>query len=328
VISDEHLPLEVVWPEVHRRLLRFLHARGTDASMAEDIVQDVALRVVALDVPYESADDLMRWAATAARNLAIDQWRADSRYRAVPLEEAASAVDVDETVEHRLRLEAVGHSWMQLSQRDRDALRSGALGTKAGSRSEGVRWAVQRHAARARLAAMIDGVSGVLVWLGAKLRYRPRKPGRAVAVASLPALAVVVALVPYAIDVLTPHVRGDAPTREGRRLDHSAEGVSTGSASPRATAERPQQLPGRRAERSAEPVSRNIVPYRQVEVGHERDAAHRLVYTRPKRPDDSLVCYQDLPVAGSRCFNPPLPPLPLLKLVPAPPPLPPPLSVP
>src|SRR5205823_10546499 len=112
----------------------------------------------------------------------------------------ASAVDVDETVEHRLRLEAVGQSWMQLSQRDREALRSGALGTKASSRREGVRWAVQRHAARARLSAMIDGVGGVLVWLGAKLRYRPRRSGRAAVIASLPALVVVVALVPYAID--------------------------------------------------------------------------------------------------------------------------------
>src|SRR2546425_995163 len=82
------------------------------------------------------AGALMRWAATAARNLAIDQWRAESRHGAVPLQETASAIDVDETVEHRLRLEAVGQSWMQLSQRDRDALRSGALGTKASSRTE------------------------------------------------------------------------------------------------------------------------------------------------------------------------------------------------
>src|SRR5205823_4810376 len=181
-----------------------LHARGTDASTAEDIVQEVALRVVALDVPYESADDLMRWAATAARNLAIDQWRADSRYGAVPLEEAASAIDVDETVEHRLRLEAVGQSWMRLSERDRDALRSGALGTKAASRSEGVRWAVQRHAARARLTAMIDGVSGVLVWVGARLRYRPRKPTRTVVVALVPVLVAGAVLLPHAIEVLTP----------------------------------------------------------------------------------------------------------------------------
>jgi hypothetical protein len=310
VISDKRLPLEVVWPEVHRRLLRFLHARGTDASAAEDIVQEVALRVVALDVPYESADDLMRWAATAARNLAIDQWRADSRYGAVPLEEAASAVDVDETVEHRLRLEAVGQSWMQLSERDREALRSGALGTKASSRSESVRWAVQRHAARARLTAMIDGVVGVLAWLGAKLRYRPRRPGRTLVIASLPALVVVVGLVPYVIDTLAPHGSPDATYGRGRRLEHSEVSPSTRPTSPRTTAASARS-PALRAKPVIERSLTKISPFQEAEVGHQGGVVHSGVRTRPKRPDDSLVCLHDFPVVGSPCFNPPLPPLPV-----------------
>lgn len=308
MISDR-LPLEVVWPEVHRRLLRFLHARGTDASTAEDIVQEVALRVVALDVRYESADDLMRWAATAARNLAIDQWRADSRYRAVPLEEAASAVDVDETVEHRLRLEAVGQSWMQLSQRDRDALRSGALGTKASSRTEGVRWAVQRHAARARLAAMIDGVGGVLVWLGARLRYRPSRPARSLVIAAFPALVVAVVLLPHAIDLLTPHGPGDAPSASAPRPQRSAVSTSTVATGPLAddgpqTARRPRSA-GATAARA-----NRIVPYGQYDLTPKSSPVYKFVYTRPKGPDDSLVCVRGIPLVGDVCVNPPLPSLP------------------
>jgi hypothetical protein len=302
--------LEEVWPEVGGRLLRFLRARGTDASSAEDIVQEVALRVVALDVSYESAEDLMRWAATAARNLAIDEWRANSRYGAAPLEEVPSTVDVDETVEHRLRLEAVGQSWMRLSERDREALKTGALGTKAASRREGVRWAVQRHAARARLAAMVDGVAAVLGWVGARLRYRPRRAGRTVMIASLPALVIVAALLPRAFDILTPGGGGGADRRVTRDPEQAAASVSTPPTDLRSATPPPSVGAPHGAARGAAPHAAQIVPYKTVEVGRESGVVYRWVRTGPKRPDDSLVCLYDIPIAGSPCFNPPLPPLP------------------
>jgi hypothetical protein len=306
VISDDRLPLEVVWPEVHRRLLRFLHARGTDASTAEDIVQEVALRVVALDVSYESADDLMRWAATAARNLAIDQWRADSRYGAVPLEEAASAVDVDATVEHRLRLEAVGDSWMRLSERDREALRSGALGTKASSRTEGVRWAVQRHAARARLTAMIDGLAGVVVWVATRFRYRPRRTSRAVLILSVPALAVAVVLLPHALQLVTPEDTDSRPARLGRRTEQAVD-VSTRTTVPAVEA-RPRSSSAARGGATKGQLA-GVVPYGRVGLGHE-SKIQKGVETWRKRPDNSLACVWDVPLLPPVCVNPALPPLP------------------
>src|SRR5207302_7863165 len=122
-------------------------------------------------------------------------------------------------------------------------------------------------------------------------------------------------------DILAPHVRDNAPTRVGRRLDHAAESVSTGRASPRAAATRPMELPARNAERSA--GARTIVPYGTYDLGPKSAPTYKFVYTRPKRPDDKLVCVTGVPMLGKACADPPLPPLPVLQLVPAPPPLPP-----
>ena len=148
--------LELVWPDLRRRLMRQLTRKGMDPATAEDIVQEVAARILARHMAFSSVDGLMRWAATAARHLAIDNWRAQVRRPTVPLEDAPCPVGLDEVLDHRERLAAVMRSWPHLSELDRHALSSQVRGAEAVSRKEAVRWAVRRHAARARLTALVD----------------------------------------------------------------------------------------------------------------------------------------------------------------------------
>ena len=148
--------LELVWPDLRRRLMRQLTRRGMDPATAEDIVQEVAARILARHMVFSSVDGLMRWAATVARHLAVDNWRAQVRRPTVPLEDAPCLVGLDEVLEHRQRLAAVMRSWPHLSDFDRHALTGPARGAEAATRKEAVRWAVRRHAARARLTALVD----------------------------------------------------------------------------------------------------------------------------------------------------------------------------
>ena len=158
--ADQVRSLEEVWPELRRRLLVRLNRMGMDPATAEDVVQEVAARIVSANVAYRSIDDLMPWAATVARHLGLDHRRAEARRPTVPLEDAPSPVELDDLLEHRRRLAAVVTGWPQLSDQDRHALSAPFTGARPSSRAEGVRWAVRRHAARARLAAIVDGTAG------------------------------------------------------------------------------------------------------------------------------------------------------------------------
>jgi len=160
VTADQLRSLEAVWPELQRRLLSRLNRAGVTPATAEDVVQEVAARIVSADVAYRSVDDLMPWAATVARHLLFDHRRSEARRPTVTLEDAPSPVEFDDLLEHRRRLAAVVTCWSQLSDQDRQALSAPFTGARPTSRAEGVRWAVRRHAARARLAAIVDRTAG------------------------------------------------------------------------------------------------------------------------------------------------------------------------
>jgi len=61
----------------------------------EDLIQEAALRVVLLRVPFDDAAHLYRWAAVVVRRLAIDGWRRDRVLTGdEPLNARPSQVDV------------------------------------------------------------------------------------------------------------------------------------------------------------------------------------------------------------------------------------------
>ena len=184
--------LEDVWPEVSTRLRRQLCSSGLDRSAAEDVVQEVAARVLTARPSFESAGDLLRWATVVARRLAVDEHRARRRLTADDTLERPSRVDVEAEALTRLQLDAVGRALPDLSPAHRQALTS--VPVAAAERSEQVRHAVRRHRARAQLVRLVERlpvVAAVLGILGALLRRRSARR-----LALVAALSVPVALVP------------------------------------------------------------------------------------------------------------------------------------
>src|SRR4051794_33422539 len=154
------------WPVVAGRLLAFLHSRGVRRAVAEDIVQDVAARLLTADPRFSSADDLFPWAVTAARNLAVDAWRAEARLHAVAEvgdgHDRPAVNDVSSVVEHRPTLQRVGLAMARLSTAEREAIISGLAIQRPADPQETNRLAVRRHRARARLLAMVDGAAAFI----------------------------------------------------------------------------------------------------------------------------------------------------------------------
>ena len=195
--------LEAVWPDVERRLRALLYKRGLDQPSADDVVQEVALRVIDNDVTYDSPGDLLRWAAPVACRLHVDLLR--HRARHVHPEEAtepAARDDVAGQVADRLELQRALRGIASLRPADRAAIMEAvAADTVPGSRQEAVRLAVRRHRARHRLAVVLEHLAAAVGALRLALRDR-----RTVALAAL----VPVAAMPFLVTL--PHA---APAAEG-----------------------------------------------------------------------------------------------------------------
>ena len=165
-----------------------LGSRGVDLSLAEDIVQDVALRALDKRVPFTDPDDLYRWAATTARNLHIDHVRSGGRTTGDDsLVGVADDTDVAHAAERRVALAQVWRALAVMRPREREAILDSLHDREA--RSSQV--LVRRHRARATLR---KAVGGVLVWtIGARLRLRELVPSAQQAAATAVLAPVLVA---------------------------------------------------------------------------------------------------------------------------------------
>ena len=81
------MTLEELWQEHSTRLSHYVHKRVGDFQAAEDIVQEVALRLNQSSVSLIEIADPERWLYTVARNLVVDH------YRRVQTEKALQAVN-------------------------------------------------------------------------------------------------------------------------------------------------------------------------------------------------------------------------------------------
>lgn len=163
------LRFEDVWPEVSARLTGCLVRRGTPADQAEDLVQETALRALQGGITFTDADDLFRWSAVVARRLAIDAHRRRRFLADGEPPDRASSDRVEHQVETRIVLAAVSSAVKDLTTTERQALLSVPAGRGVGRR-EAVRLNVSRHRARARLRAGLDGLVGVAIALGVRVR--------------------------------------------------------------------------------------------------------------------------------------------------------------
>lgn len=172
--------------------MRQLTRRGTPAVEAEDIVQEVAVRALVSKPCFTDAPDLLRWASTVARRVAINQHRADQRFASQPFDEgdgrARTVVGtVEDRVVQRLFAADVLAAARHLTACERAALFASAA-TEADRHAQ-IRVAVRRYRARARLARLVGGIGAVVAgWL----RVRPRRAAAA-STATLGIVALVVA---------------------------------------------------------------------------------------------------------------------------------------
>jgi RNA polymerase sigma-70 factor (ECF subfamily) len=76
---------EAAWSEFHERLRAFVARRVRSAADAEDIVQQVFLRMQRSLATLRGADSVGAWLYQTARNAVVDHYRTPSRRREVPL---------------------------------------------------------------------------------------------------------------------------------------------------------------------------------------------------------------------------------------------------
>jgi hypothetical protein len=158
------------------------------AADVDDIVQEAAIRALRQLGRFTSEEHLVRWCCRVAINAHIDTVRRGRRVVAEPSEETAGPLNVAETVEGRLALDAALAEVAGLSEEDRTLLLNPPV---ADNRKEAVRLAVRRHRLRARLANILEGV---LAGVPGLRRLRADSfPVRAAMVAA-PVVAVLTAL--------------------------------------------------------------------------------------------------------------------------------------
>ncbi|MBV9932880.1 MAG: sigma-70 family RNA polymerase sigma factor, partial [Actinobacteria bacterium] len=193
------MDFDAAWRLVRPRVVAVLKGRGVQDADVDDIAQEVAIRALRQLDRFASEEHLVRWCCRVAINAHIDTVRRGRRLVSEPEFEAVAPLNVAETVEGRLALDAALAEVAGLSPEDRALLLNPPV---AEDRKEAVRLAVRRHRLRARLANMLEGVLAGIPVL------------RRLKADSLPVRAAMVA-VPVAAAVLTalPFVAGTGSNR-------------------------------------------------------------------------------------------------------------------
>ena len=195
-----------VWRDTSRRVTGFLRRMGASRELADDLVQDVALRMLRADVTFAEPEDLRKWSYVVARRLYVDHARRPRPVTCDPRElpDEVSSTDVLRTVESRQALVQAARLLRTMSEADQEALRvliQDEPGPAPSSRRESTRLAVQRHRARNRLEQLIAATAALLGVLVARLR-RIGTSAMTTAASAIPLFAM--ALVPLHESAASP----------------------------------------------------------------------------------------------------------------------------
>lgn len=91
--------IENIWTEYHLKLTNFVNKRVNDASLSEDIVQEIMIKVNDKLYTLESSEKIQGWIYQIARNTIIDYYRAKKPYEELP--ENIISPEVDKTKQAR-----------------------------------------------------------------------------------------------------------------------------------------------------------------------------------------------------------------------------------
>jgi len=112
---------EKVWKEYHSKLLAFIAKRVDDRSVADDILQDVFVKIHSQMDSLKEEEKLESWLYRITRNAVIDYFR--TRKPSLELPEWISQPEADPSVQARQELEACLRPMIeQLPSKYRDAL--------------------------------------------------------------------------------------------------------------------------------------------------------------------------------------------------------------
>ena len=231
------------WTPIAQTLVRFVRGLGGSRDLADDVTQEVALRLLRTQPVLTERKDLVRWCHVVARNVYIDHVRRVEATSTDPheLPEAIDGVDVARTVEARLMLSKVSQVLFRMSSSDRNALvqlvQDEPLKIPS-TRRESTRLAVQRHRARARLQELLAATGVILVFLAGRLR-RVAHGASVVAACVLPLLVTLAPDSGSSRGVAAPFVSDQAVVRV-QGLSHIALGHE-GVPSPRHRSQNAQQ---------------------------------------------------------------------------------------
>lgn len=289
----EAADFDMVWPEVAKRLHGFLRKRGATRHDADDLIQTVAERVLRNDVQFDSADDLLHWCLTVARNLDVDRWRAAGRREEScvhELSEPRQLVSLEDRVLTRLRLTHTLEALRLMRPQDRHLILSGLETGQIASGKE----RVARHRARLRLLELVGPPSLVAVAFSRRL-IRPLARGGSVALGAVAAGFVLLVVGPTVVPLL--------PITNATRVTQAIPEVAPDRLG---TVHRAPQ-----SARAKEPALPAVGPRRSRGSGQERTILQtdqrgtvRLTGHDRRPQDDGIVCVRHLPVLADTCIGP------------------------
>jgi RNA polymerase sigma-70 factor, ECF subfamily len=176
---DMSVPLETIYNDFHTRLYRFIVRRVPDADTAEDVLQDVYLKIHAHISGLRDKDRLESWIYQIARNAIIDTYRRDRpqdelpESLACPLDEEPEAVsELASSVQEMLA--CLPHIYRQaLELTELQGLSQVELADKLNISVSGAKSRVQRGRQKLK-QAFLDCCHFEFDRLGKVMDYRPK----------------------------------------------------------------------------------------------------------------------------------------------------------
>ncbi|MHC4372324.1 MAG: RNA polymerase sigma factor SigZ, partial [Planctomycetota bacterium] len=89
--------IEEIWKEYHDRLHRFIEARVDDTHTADDILQEVFVRIHSQIDSLKENNKIQGWIYQITRNAIIDHYRAQHKMQELPEELSASEPELSDT---------------------------------------------------------------------------------------------------------------------------------------------------------------------------------------------------------------------------------------
>jgi RNA polymerase sigma-70 factor (ECF subfamily) len=186
-VSTEHVDADAIWQAFHARLLAFIARRVPDRDSAEDVLQEVMLRVHRHAGQLERSSAVGAWVHQIARNAIADHYR-----QAAVRQERPAGIDLDreetpipEQTAAELRSELAGclHPLLErlpeiyreaLSLTEIEGLTQAGAAARLGLSTSGMKSRVQR--ARAQLGELLLACCEIeLDNRGAITSYQPRR---------------------------------------------------------------------------------------------------------------------------------------------------------